>query len=94
MNGANPKETAFGSKNQEFQKIEIQGKRLLVRKIRNFKKSSLEKFRIPWYDKILNSDVTNPFLDFLLNMLISLIKTCAYADGYIALLSVRLILFL
>ena len=72
----------------------IQGKRGLVWKIRNFKKSSLEKFRIPLYDKIVNSDVTNPFLDFLLNMLISLIKTCAYADGYIALLSVRLILFL
>ena len=74
MNGANPWETAFGSKNQEFQKIELR------------KKDRTKQ--------IVNSDVMNPFLDFLLNMLILLIKTCAYADGYIALLSVRLILFL
>ena len=41
------KGNGFWLKNQEFQKSEIQGKRLLVRKIRNFKKSILEKFRIP-----------------------------------------------
>ena len=55
MNGENPRETAFGEKNEEFQKIEIQGKRLLVRKIENLKKSRVEKFRIPLYDKIIRN---------------------------------------
>ena len=81
MKGANSKETAFGSKNQEFQKIEL----------RKISYSIVSQDRTK---QIVNSYVTNPFLDFLLNMLISLIKTCAYADGYIAFLGVRLILVL